>query len=100
MKKLTKAARNYAKKLEGYAIEHNKAAIGYYRNKCYINALMELAGANMATNKKLTILNHGQEVKVYEEDTIELLTYLNKINYKDEDTFFINMFYVRAHECI
>lgn len=96
MKGIKKTTKNYMNKLQAYAISHNEKALKLYRDKCYINSLFEVALANKAMNKKLTVLNHGKTIVHFEEDVMRLLVKMNKINYKDEDTFLINMIYAKV----
>lgn len=96
MKKLTKAARNYVTKLQCYTEGHHMRSVRYFKDGLIINALMELAAANKATNLKLSIYNHGKPIMKYQEDVLKLIIHFNQVRCKDEDTFLLHMTYVEA----
>lgn len=96
MKGIKNTTKNYMNKLQSYATMHNNKALKLYRDKRYINSLFEVALANKAMNKKLTVLNHGKTIAYFEEDVMNLLVKMNKINYEDEDTFLINIIYAKV----
>ena len=96
MKKLSKAARNYVNKLQGYTEDHHKRALKYFKDGCILNALMELAAANKATNLKLSIYNHGTSTVKYQENVMRLIVRFNEVRCKDEDSFLLHMTYVEA----
>jgi hypothetical protein len=96
MRKIKNNTKNYVYKIDNRVQEYLATAKKEFTKGNLLQAILNIACASREENRKLTIINHGKEIKYFETNTKKLTERFNEIQPKNAEEFMLNLSFVNC----